>query len=69
MPSIYEEIICKLRKLEKSVKSANCCPTAVSYTPTSSTDTFGVVGEIAYDNNYFYVKTSQGWKRISLTTF
>jgi len=40
-----------------------------SYTPTSSSDTNGNVGDIAWDNNYIYIKTSAGWKRAALTAF
>jgi hypothetical protein len=39
------------------------------YTPTSSGDTNGNVGDIAWDNNYVYVKTSTGWKRAFLVGF
>jgi hypothetical protein len=39
------------------------------YTPTSTADTNGNVGDIAWDDNYTYVKTSAGWKRTSLSTF
>ncbi len=37
-----------------------------SYTPTSSGDTSGNVGQIAWDNNYMYVKTNLGWGRAAL---
>lgn len=40
-----------------------------SYTPTSSTDTFGNLGDVAYDDDYVYVRTSAGWKRTSLGTW
>lgn len=40
-----------------------------SYTPTSSADANGNTGDIAWDDNYVYVKTSAGWKRSALTTF
>ena len=40
-----------------------------SYTPTGTSDTNGNVGDIAWDNNYFYVKTSAGWKRTALGTW
>ena len=40
-----------------------------SYTPTSTTDPNGAVGDIAWDDDYFYVKTSAGWKRGALSTF
>jgi hypothetical protein len=39
------------------------------YTPTSSSDTNGAAGDTAVDDNYFYYKTSTGWKRAALTTF
>ena len=39
------------------------------YTPTSTSDTNGAVGQVAWDTNYFYVKTTAGWKRSALTTF
>jgi hypothetical protein len=42
---------------------------ATSYTPTSSADPNGNVGDIAWDNNFIYVKTSVGWKRAALSTF
>ena len=38
-----------------------------SYTPTSSGDTNGNVGDIAWDNNYVYVKTNTGWGRSALS--
>jgi hypothetical protein len=40
-----------------------------SYTPTGTSDTNGNVGDIAWDNNYFYVKTNAGWKRAALSTW
>jgi hypothetical protein len=40
-----------------------------TYTPTSSADALGNVGDIAHDANYFYIKTSGGWKRAALSTF
>jgi hypothetical protein len=40
-----------------------------SYTPTSSADSNGVTGAIAWDNNYVYVKTGAGWRRSSLGAF
>lgn len=44
-------------------------PRAKSLTPTSSADASGNTGDIAYDDNYIYVKTSAGWKRSALSTF
>lgn len=40
-----------------------------SYTPTSSSDVNGNVGDIAWDDNYLYLKTTAGWKRTALTAF
>jgi hypothetical protein len=40
-----------------------------SYTATSSADTNGSVGDVAWDENYVYIKTSGGWKRAALSTF
>ena len=40
-----------------------------TYTPSGTTDTNGVVGDIAWDTSYIYVKTSGGWKRSSLGTW
>jgi hypothetical protein len=39
------------------------------YTPTSSSDTNGAVGDVSWDDNYIYIKTSSGWKRSALSTF
>ncbi|ARK08887.1 hypothetical protein A6C57_00380 [Fibrella sp. ES10-3-2-2] len=36
------------------------------YTPTGTGDTYGEVGQITYDDNYAYQKTSVGWKRSAL---
>jgi len=40
-----------------------------SYTPTSSADANGNVGDMAWDANYVYVKTAGGWKRSALSAF
>lgn len=39
------------------------------YTPTSSADTNGAVGDIAVDDNYMYYKTTTGWKRAALSAW
>lgn len=44
-------------------------PNARAYTPTSTSDAKGSVGDITYDDNYYYIKTSTGWKRAALSTF
>jgi hypothetical protein len=40
-----------------------------SYTPTTTTDPNGSVGDMAWDDNFIYIKTSTGWKRAALTVF
>jgi hypothetical protein len=40
-----------------------------SFTPTNTADTLGNIGDIAWDDTYFYVKTSAGWKRVALSTW
>ena len=39
------------------------------YTPSSSLDSYGVTGNITRDNDYLYLKTENGWKRINLESF
>ncbi len=39
------------------------------YTPSSSEDPKGNVGNICYDDKFYYIKTKEGWKRTSLTNF
>jgi hypothetical protein len=40
-----------------------------SITPTGTADAQGVEGQITWDDDYVYVKTSVGWKRSALSTF
>jgi len=40
-----------------------------TYTPTSSSDSNGNTGDMSWDDNYIYIKTSTGWKRTALTSF
>jgi len=42
---------------------------ATALTPTGTADATGDEGDIAYDDDYIYVKTSAGWKRAALSTF
>ena len=37
-----------------------------SYTPTSSGDTAGITGSLAWDSDYVYIKTISGWGRTLL---
>ena len=39
------------------------------YTPSGTADSNGKVGDTAWDDDYFYIKTSDGWKRMPLSTF
>lgn len=39
------------------------------YTPTGTADVNGSIGDTAWDENYWYIKTSAGWTRAALTTF
>lgn len=43
--------------------------TIPEYTPTSTLDSKGELGEVVRDDDYIYIKTSSGWKRSSLETF
>jgi hypothetical protein len=40
-----------------------------TYTPTSSSDANGNIGDVAWDDSYVYVKTSGGWKRSALSSW
>jgi hypothetical protein len=40
-----------------------------SYTPTSTADTNGEIGDVAWDDDYIYIKTSIGWRRSTLASF
>jgi hypothetical protein len=39
------------------------------YTPTSSSDLNGVIGNITRDDNYLYIKGTNGWRRTNLESF
>ena len=43
--------------------------TIPQYTPTSSIDENGTLGNVTRDDNYIYIKTSTGWKRANLESF
>lgn len=43
--------------------------TIPNYTPTSSNDSNGKLGDLTMDDNYLYIKTNNGWKRSSLENF
>lgn len=37
------------------------------YSPTTSEDSYGSVGSLCYDDDFLYIKTPDGWKKINLT--
>ena len=37
-----------------------------TYTPTSTADANGNIGDVTWDNTYLYIKTSTGWGRVLL---
>jgi hypothetical protein len=37
--------------------------------PANTSDSSGAQGEVRYDSDYIYIKTSAGWKRTALSTF
>jgi len=39
------------------------------YTPYGTSDPYGNVGDTAWDSSYFYMKTSEGWKRSKMETW
>lgn len=43
--------------------------TIPEYTPSSSNDEVGNVGNVTRDDDYIYIKTSTGWKRANLESF
>lgn len=69
--SVYKLVTDKLLKsLVDEVNCLRCQPMAAQYTPTSSSDTTGQVGDITYDANYFYIKIATNtWKRVQLNSF
>lgn len=38
-------------------------------TPSGTSSPSGSIGDVSYDDSYFYVKTSAGWKRAALSTW
>lgn len=40
-----------------------------NYSPKSSSDLYGDLGETVWDNDFIYIKTNDGWKRTELKTF
>jgi hypothetical protein len=40
-----------------------------TYTPSSTDDAHGSIGDVTWDNSHVYIKTAAGWKRATLSTF
>ena len=53
----------------ESIKEIHNNPSIPNYTPTSSNDSYGNIGNVTSDDDYLYVKTNNGWKRTSLESF
>lgn len=53
----------------KSINGYNQLRLETTYTPTSSADVNGSIGDIAWDDSFIYTKVSTGWKRAILTAF
>ena len=53
----------------ESIKEIHNNPSVPNYTPTSSNDTYGNIGNVTSDDDYLYIKTNNGWKRTSLQSF
>lgn len=56
--------------LQAQVRKAQCEPDLRLYTPTSSSDPSGGIGDVTYDANFIYVKlAATTWKRSALSSF
>jgi len=60
---------CLTPLIVESIKEIHNNPSIPNYTPTSSNDTYGNIGNITTDDDYLYIKTNNGWKRTSLQSF
>lgn len=43
--------------------------TIPNFTPASSADKSGSIGDVGFDDSYMYIKTVNGWTRVALNTF
>lgn len=43
--------------------------TPYDYTPSSSADETGSIGDTAYDNDFVYKKCNSGWRRAALSVW
>ena len=53
----------------ESIKEIHNNPSIPNYTPTSSNDSYGNIGNVTSDDDYLYIKTNNGWKRTTLQSF
>jgi len=53
----------------ESIKEIRNNPSIPNYTPSSSNDSYGNIGNVTSDDDYLYIKTNNGWKRTSLQSF
>jgi hypothetical protein len=54
------------------ITNVNLIPKGIvipEYTPTSSSDAYGIVGNFTRDENYLYIKCLNKWKRANLENF
>lgn len=61
--------VTKWQSIKKILSHSSEYPTVPSFTPSSTTDARGNVGDVSWDNHFIYIKTSAGWKRSTLSTF
>jgi hypothetical protein len=52
--------------LVEAVKELEQKTSFIEYTPTSVNDEYGVKGQRTYDDNFMYIKTGSGWKKLPL---
>jgi len=58
-----------LAKLSRDAYTDVRKTTPYAFTPTDSTDETGSIGDVAFDDDYVYRKTSGGWRRTALVVW
>jgi hypothetical protein len=64
--SAIQELVENYKLAKVSPENSNIVP---QYTPDSTDDLFGRVGTMTRDDNYLYIKGSDGWRRSKLEKF
>ena len=64
--SAIQELVENYKLAKVSPENSNIVP---QYTPNSTDDLFGRVGTMTRDDNYLYIKGSDGWRRSKLEKF